>query len=216
MLRGVQETEQLGLREIKRRETRFALESATIDLVLEVGLENVTVEQIAERAHVSPRTFFNYFSSKEEALLGDAMAELSEELAERFANKPSGKGVYADLRELFLAHMAGSASSRRLFERRMQAVTASPHLMRQQMTRFTAMTEDLTMLVARRLESEAGASSEQPSSKAVSEARALVLVCAAAVQLSFQECRGESAVNDPAQSLRSAFELLETVKDKYL
>nr|WP_275585427.1 TetR family transcriptional regulator [Blastococcus saxobsidens] len=43
--------------------------AATLDLAEEHGLAAVTVEQIAARAGVSYRTFFNYFSAKEEALL---------------------------------------------------------------------------------------------------------------------------------------------------
>ncbi|WP_166509456.1 TetR/AcrR family transcriptional regulator [Blastococcus sp. TF02-8] len=58
-----------GLRERKKRDTRAALARATLDLAAEHGLAEVTVEQIAARAGVSYRTFFNYFSGKEEALL---------------------------------------------------------------------------------------------------------------------------------------------------
>ncbi|WP_209313808.1 TetR family transcriptional regulator [Blastococcus sp. TF02A_35] len=65
-----------GLRERKKQGTRAALARATLDLAVEHGLAAVTVEQIAARAGVSYRTFFNYFSGKEEALLrpdgGDA------------------------------------------------------------------------------------------------------------------------------------------------
>jgi AcrR family transcriptional regulator len=58
-----------GLRERKKQDTRAALAAATLELAVEQGLAAVTVEQIAGRAGVSYRTFFNYFSAKEEALL---------------------------------------------------------------------------------------------------------------------------------------------------
>jgi AcrR family transcriptional regulator len=63
---------QQGLRERKRIATRRAIESAALSLVVEKGYENVTVDEISHRADVSPRTFFNYFTSKEGALLGEA------------------------------------------------------------------------------------------------------------------------------------------------
>ncbi|WP_067972164.1 TetR/AcrR family transcriptional regulator [Mycolicibacter icosiumassiliensis] len=57
-----------GLRERKKADTRRALSDAALQLTLERGLENVTREDIAGLAGVSPRTFSNYFSTKYEAL----------------------------------------------------------------------------------------------------------------------------------------------------
>lgn len=70
-----------SLRERKKRATRRALTDAALRLALDKGLEHLTVEEISEAADVSPRTFFNYFSGKEEAILGDDLPLAGQEQA---------------------------------------------------------------------------------------------------------------------------------------
>jgi len=66
------ETIEPGMRERKKLHTRRTIELAAVDLVLEHGFDNVTIEAVAERADVTPRTFFNHFADKADAVLGIA------------------------------------------------------------------------------------------------------------------------------------------------
>jgi AcrR family transcriptional regulator len=64
-----------GLRERKKAATREALSAAALRLALAYGPENVRVDEIAEAAGVSPRTYNNYFASREQAIVAALTAE---------------------------------------------------------------------------------------------------------------------------------------------
>lgn len=57
-----------GLRERQKEARRQAISQAAVELFRLQGYGTTTVEQIAERAGVSPPTVFNYFGSKQEIL----------------------------------------------------------------------------------------------------------------------------------------------------
>jgi AcrR family transcriptional regulator len=80
-----------GLRERKRRETRAALSLAATRMCFQRGWENVTVDDIAEAANVSPRTFRNYFSTKAEAVAAghlERMLRIADDLRARPRTEP--------------------------------------------------------------------------------------------------------------------------------
>ena len=85
-----------GLRERKKAATRHALGVAAMRLAMERGLDNVLVEDIAEAAGVSARTFNNYFASKYEAIcaLGfDRAMRIGMTLSQRPAGEPIWQAI---------------------------------------------------------------------------------------------------------------------------
>lgn len=85
--------ERTGLRERKKQATREALRSAALRLALERGPENVRVDDIAEAAGVSPRTYNNYFSSREQAIVAAVTADRASRVARAVADRPPGTGL---------------------------------------------------------------------------------------------------------------------------
>jgi AcrR family transcriptional regulator len=71
---ATRDDESTGLRERKKRETARAIEVAAVELAADHPLSDVTIEAISARADVTSRTFFNYYGSKEDAVLGISKA----------------------------------------------------------------------------------------------------------------------------------------------
>lgn len=81
----------MGLRERKKEATREALSAAALRLALEHGPQNVRVDDIAEAAGVSPRTYNNYFSSREQAIVAAVAAERALRIAAALRARPAGE-----------------------------------------------------------------------------------------------------------------------------
>lgn len=84
-------------RELNRRATWHAVHAAAVELVLGDGLAGTTADSIAERAGVSRRTFFNYFATKEDAVLGTRSPRLSDDELAAFAAPGADGGAAHDL-----------------------------------------------------------------------------------------------------------------------
>lgn len=117
-----------GLRDRKKRQTRAALSAAALRLVAERGLDQVTVEEISEAADVSARTFFNYFPSKDEALLGDQPTD-REELAARIVAAPPELSAFDALRLAFDEVVEAIEADREVWLLRLRVIAANPSLL---------------------------------------------------------------------------------------
>jgi AcrR family transcriptional regulator len=146
-----------SLRERKKQATRRALRRVALDLVAERGFSQVTVEDIAAAADVSPRTFFNYFPSKEAALFGADPVRVAA-LRERVLRAAPG-GSALDALRLVLAAEARAITTE-LGElggdpadmlRRMKAVRADPHLRAAQSAHMANVECALADAIAERL-----------------------------------------------------------------
>ncbi|MEU0877356.1 TetR family transcriptional regulator [Lentzea sp. NPDC005914] len=85
------------LREHKKAVTRRSLAGAALRLAMERGLDGVTVEDIADEAGVSRRTFSNYFAGKEDAVL-DADRQRFQALVALVDTRPGGEDPWQALR----------------------------------------------------------------------------------------------------------------------
>lgn len=117
----------LGLRERKKRSARKALQMAALELVVERGLANVSIEEIAEAADVSPRTFFNYYSSKEDALFSPDITRL--EVADRcIAQADASHGPFSVVRATMLEMMDDARHDLSAVQLRRQVLDREPSL----------------------------------------------------------------------------------------
>jgi AcrR family transcriptional regulator len=106
-------TTQPGLRERKKDATRKALREAALRLALEHGPDNVRVDDIAEAAGVSPRTYNNYFASREQAIVAAVTAEREVRVAAAVAARPAGVPLSEAVTDAIVAQYTGSGGGRR-------------------------------------------------------------------------------------------------------
>lgn len=145
-----------GLRERKKLATRLALHEAALKLVAERGLEHVSVDDIAARADVSPRTFFNYFPSKDDAVVG-LDPTMPERQAAAFLARPAGESPIEALRSIARQQAAEMAEEPEVWPLRLQVIDAHPALLGRLTASFGESERALALAVAERTGTRVGA-----------------------------------------------------------
>jgi AcrR family transcriptional regulator len=151
----------VSLRERKKLATRRLLRRAALELVAERGLANVTVEDIAEAAQVSPRTFFNYFPSKEAVLFG-GYEERADALRDRVATRSPGMSAIDVLRAVMAEDAEDMAGELRSLGgnpadwiRRMKMARTDPLVRAAHAAQMALLERALTEGLAARLDADA-------------------------------------------------------------
>jgi AcrR family transcriptional regulator len=117
----------LGLRAQKKALTRTTLETTALERFLADGYESVRLEDLCAECLVSTRTFFRYFTSKEDLVLGRLRSHL--ELAtELFARRAAGAPVLASLRAVISETVGDYAADPQRELARLRLVGTTPAL----------------------------------------------------------------------------------------
>lgn len=133
--------------------TLGALRHAALELALARGVDAITVAEITTAAGVSRRTFFNYFATKEDALVGETpqlTSFLQQAVLARPGAEPPLTAVEHAIRQTYGAFVTDDARER--IRARHQLLTQHPELLPRHLARYAAIEQLLATTVTTRLD----------------------------------------------------------------
>ncbi len=142
-------TSTVGLRERKKLATRSALTTAALRLAVERGVDSVSVDDVAEAAGVSVRTFYNYFAGKEAAFVADDL-ERGERFVELVAAAPADAPLWELLHRTALETLVPAEEPTREQALKEQLVRTSPAVLAEVLAAFARLEQALVVELIRR------------------------------------------------------------------
>ncbi|NYI05330.1 TetR family transcriptional regulator [Allostreptomyces psammosilenae] len=115
-----------GLRERTRRAVRAELAELALGMFLERGFDETTVDDIARAAGLSKRSFFRYFPTKEDAVLGE-VDDLGQQVVDDLRARPADEDPWESLR-IVLCRWEGRIQRSRLELASLRLIESTPSL----------------------------------------------------------------------------------------
>ncbi len=189
-----------GLRERKKERTRNEIVEVATRLFLNRGFDEVTVDEIAAEAEISHRTFYRYFSCKEDLVLHD-VREALDDLRRAFMSRPSSEPVIESIRAVILELAATFQHDTDLDRQLVGLLLASPALQHRKQEHHAAFETALVPLIAERLSIDP-ATDMRP---------ALIAACAgAAIRVATDTWIAQGMAGPLGPTVDEAFSLLTT------
>lgn len=156
-----------GLRQRKQAATALTIERSAVALVQEHGFQAVTVDMICAASGVSQRTFFNYFKTKDQAILGAEPGRLDERRVREFLASDS-PDLLAGILDLLATLAPVGTEDRALAADRMGIISRTPALMQKEIERLSDVYEELKEVLYLRLRRSAPANEPPEETRAQS------------------------------------------------
>jgi AcrR family transcriptional regulator len=199
------------LRQRRTAATALNIEKQAVALALEHGLDNVTVEMICDASGVSPRTFFNYFGAKDNAILGTFVPVVDEEKAREFiaSNAPDILNEVMGIVKFPQEFISNPA----LELKRMKLLHRNPILMAKQLERFSGVPAHVEEILFLRLRRDA------PPEESEAQSRAYAKLSSELIALTFRHTltqaieggSGPGAIPSPHEVVRNLKEVMSRV-----
>jgi mycofactocin system transcriptional regulator len=133
-----------------REDTRTRIESAALDLFSAQGFEQVTIDDIADAAGISRRTFFRHVTAKADAVWGDFDAHVRR-LDALLVNPTGGRtSVLASICAAYVEVNDYTAADLPMLRQRMRLILTEPALQAHSQVRYAAIDQVVAAHVARR------------------------------------------------------------------
>ncbi|MCU1547024.1 MAG: hypothetical protein JWP30_2124 [Homoserinimonas sp.] len=200
-----------GLRARKQRETRETIHKVAIRHALAEGPDSVTVAAISTEAGVSSRTFFNYFPSKEDAMLGFHEKLPTDAELDEFASEGSDdllRDIIALMRNVF----SPSPTNSSIMKDRRDLIAKHPQLMQRQMSRVFLVEQRIATVAADRMRQSNDFTHVDDVD---ASARMLVMLATGVVRFAIREAtltpQNSSSFDDTDAALESSLKILREV-----
>lgn len=143
------------LRERTREAVRRQVRREALQLFVAHGFDATTIDDVAAASGISARSFFRYFATKEDVLIGESIA-FGQHVRDAFVARPSDEPVWTSLRACLQPMVVGMTADLQYGLNLMRVVVSAPSLRAHHVEKHLAWEQLLIPKVIERLDGPPG------------------------------------------------------------